>query len=85
MNEGNIMIINGYVYETYSGYCPSCDLKKECWNATRDLCYILGVPNKRFKKSDKSLKDDLPKKTLQFNIDGYLSSYCNYPIANNNI
>jgi hypothetical protein len=36
-------------------------------------------------KRQKSLRNDLPKKTLQFNIDGYLSSYCNYPIANNNI
>ena len=55
MNEVSI-IINGVRYDAYSGYCPSCDLKKECWNATRDLCYILGVPKKRFIKTDKQFE-----------------------------
>ena len=55
MNEVSI-IINGVRYDTYNGYCSSCDLKCECGRNAYNLCEVLGVPYKRFKKSDKKFE-----------------------------
>lgn len=42
------------MYDTYAGYCCSCDLKRECYSNAYNICEVLGVPYKRFKKSDKN-------------------------------
>ena len=55
MNKVSI-IINGVRYDTYAGYCPSCDLNRECYGKVYNICEVLGVPYKRFKKSDKKFE-----------------------------
>ena len=50
------IIINGVRYDAYAGHCPCCDLKGECGRNKYNLCEVLGVPYKRFKKSDKKFE-----------------------------
>ena len=55
MNEVSI-IINGVRYDAYAGYCSSCDLNRVCYDNAYNICEVLGVPYKRFVKSDKKFE-----------------------------
>ena len=56
MKEVSI-IINGVRYDAVEGlYCSACAFDKECECYGANLCWMLGVPDCGFKKSEKSLK-----------------------------
>ena len=58
MNEVSI-IINGTQYDAVDGvYCTECEFKESCDAHYTNLCYILGVGDCGFKKSDKSLNHE---------------------------
>lgn len=53
MNEVSITI-NGVMYNPVEGlYCSACAFDKECEYYGANLCWMLGVPDCGFKKSEK--------------------------------
>jgi hypothetical protein len=51
------IILNGVRYDAVEGlYCSECVFDKDCNSHCANLCYLLGVSNCGFKKSDKKFE-----------------------------